>query len=30
MASVHGRLFFAHDRLDQICDELDLLGWRTR
>lgn len=30
MAWVHGRLFFAHDRLDQICDELDLLGWGTR
>ena len=30
MAWVHGRLFFAHDRLDQICDELDLLGWRAR
>lgn len=30
MASVHGRLFFAHERLDQIGEELDLLGWRQR
>lgn len=30
MAFVHGRLFFAHERLDQICDELDLLGWKVR
>ena len=30
MASVHGRLFFAHDRLDAIERELDLLGWRAR
>jgi hypothetical protein len=30
MAWVHGRLFFAHDRLDQIGEELDLLGWRVR
>ena len=29
MAYVHGRLFFAHERLDQICDELDQLGWRV-
>ena len=30
MASVHGRLFFAHERLDQIGEELDLLGWKAR
>ena len=30
MAAVHGRLFFAHERLDQICEELDLLGWAAR
>jgi len=30
MAAVHGRLFFAHERLDQICEELDLLGWKSR
>ena len=30
MAAVHGRLFFAHERLDQICEELDLLGWTAR
>lgn len=29
MASVHGRLFFAHDRLDAIEAELDLLGWAS-
>lgn len=27
MAWVHGRLYFAHDRLDSIEDELDSLGW---
>lgn len=27
MATVHGRLFFAHDRLERIAYELDRLGW---
>jgi 2-hydroxychromene-2-carboxylate isomerase len=30
MAWVHGRLYFAHERLDQICEELDRLGWKEQ